>query len=490
MLWIWHHHPAPAGKAIWQQQPALQQQPARQCQPVASRAAAALRICAALLLFPLGGCQATAQLVGKPPTPGPLPAGIELVFNHNPLQHYRSPISGQWRAGDDLEAFILRGINSAQREILVAVQELSLPKVAEALARRQSEGITVRVILENNYSKPWSQEHAADLSPHQRLRNTQLQKLGWGDAVAIIQQAHVPMIDDTADGSKGSGLMHHKFMVIDRREVITGSANFTPSCVHGDPDDPTTLGNVNHLLRFQSPALAELFAAEFNRMWGDGPGGAADSQFGLGKQEGPLQVVQIGETTIGVLFAPHPRRDDNNGLAVIDNLLSETHRSLDMALFVLSEQRLADTMASLQQQGVKIRLLADPGFANRSFSEVLDLLGTVLPDRRCMLEAGNKPWQQPLAGVGTPRLPRGDKLHHKLAIIDDERVISGSFNWSPSASFQNDETLLVIDSPLLARHFKAEIDQLWKTAELGISPRLARKQLRLQQKCGRGQQRS
>jgi phosphatidylserine/phosphatidylglycerophosphate/cardiolipin synthase-like enzyme len=161
-----------------------------------------------------------------------------------------------------------------------------------------------------------------------------------------------------------------------------------------------------------------------------------------------------------------------------------------MALFVLSEQRLADTMASLQQQGVKIRLLADPGFANRSFSEVLDLLGTRMPDRRCMLEAGNKPWQQPLAGVGTPRLSRGDKLHHKLAIIDDDRVISGSFNWSPSASFQNDETLLVIDSALLARHFKAEIDQLWKTAELGISPRLARKQLRQQQKCGRGQQRS
>jgi phosphatidylserine/phosphatidylglycerophosphate/cardiolipin synthase-like enzyme len=176
-----------------------------------------------------------------------MPAGIEVVFNHNPLNHYRSPISGKWRAGDDLEAFILRGINGAQREILVAVQELSLPKVAEALVRRQSEGVIVRVILENTYSSPWSQEHAADLSPHQRLRNTQLQKLGWGDAVAIMQQARVPMIDDTADGSKGSGLMHHKFMVIDRREVITGSTNFTPSCVHGDPDDPRTLGNVNHL---------------------------------------------------------------------------------------------------------------------------------------------------------------------------------------------------------------------------------------------------
>jgi len=32
-------------------------------------------------------------------------------------------------------------------------------------------------------------------------------------------------------------------------------------------------------------------------------------------------------------------------------------------------------------------------------------------------------------------------------------VITGSFNWSPSAAHQNDEVLLVIESPLLAAHF-------------------------------------
>lgn len=446
-----------------------------------------LRLAASLgVVMLLGGCQAVARLSGNAPSPGPLPPGFAVVFNHNEAQRYRSPITGQWRRGDNLEAFILQGIHDAKHEILVAVQELSLPRVAEALARRHREGLTVRVILENTYSSPWSQEHPADLSPHQRTRHNQLEALGWGDAVAILQRQGVPLIDDTADGSKGSGLMHEKFMVIDRRVVITGSANFTPSCIHGDPDDTRTRGNVNHLLRIESAELAALFSHEFARMWGDGPGGATDSRFGLGKEAGALQVVKVGNTAVGVLFAPQRRRDPNNGLALLNTLLEGAKRQVDLALFVLSDQSVANTLGRLHHRGVKIRLLADPGFANRSFSEVLDLMGTQLPDRRCRIEAGNAPLKQAIDGVGIPQLAGGDKLHHKLAVIDGQRVITGSFNWSPSAAHQNDETLLVIDSPLLARHFTAEIDRLWRGAELGVNARLARKQARQRTLCGSG----
>ena len=348
----------------------------------------------------------------------------------------------------------------------------------------------MKVVLENTYSSPWSEEHPADLVPHQRTRHEQLKALGWGDAVAILQRAGVPLIDDTADGSAGSGLMHHKFMVVDRAVVVTGSANFTPSCIHGDPGADRSRGNVNHLLRLRSRELAHTFAAEFERMWGDGPGGKPDSRFGLGKGGEAPQELLVGQTPVTVLFAPHRRRDPHQGLVVLEKLLAGTRKQLDLALFVFSDQGLGNAMENLQQQGVKIRLLADPGFANRAFSEVLDLLGTKLPDHRCGLEAANRPWQRPLESVGTPRLASGDKLHHKLAVIDNRTVITGSFNWSPSAAHQNDETLLVIDSPQLAEHFTAEINRLWKGAELGITPRLQRKQERQQNRCGSGVQRS
>jgi phosphatidylserine/phosphatidylglycerophosphate/cardiolipin synthase-like enzyme len=381
---------------------------------------------------------------------------------------------------------VLQAIADARQESLVAVQELTLPLIAEALVARQRQGVRVRVVLENTYSTPWSEQHPADLTPRERHRQAQLQALGGADALVVLRRGGVAVIDDTANGSAGSGLMHHKFMVIDNREVITGSTNFTSSCVHGDPDDPRTRGNVNHLLRLRSPELAGLFREEFERMWGDGPGGAADSRFGLGKTSEPIRWVKVGDVPVGVLFAPHRSREQHHGLQLLDDLLAGTRKRADLALFVFSSQQLGNRVSSLHDQGVDIRLLVDPGFSNRYFSEVLDLLGMELPDHRCLVQRENQLRQNPIEGVGTPRLAAGDKLHHKFAVLDDRRVITGSFNWSPSAAHKNDETLLVIDSPLLAAHFRAEVDRLWKGAELGVTARLQRKRERLHQQCGAG----
>ena len=448
-------------------------------------------------------CSQPGQLLGQAPAEPPLPEAIQVAFNHRDGNRYRSPLTGQWRNGDNLEQLVIEAIAAAQEEILVAVQEISLPAIATALSQARERGVVVQVVLENTYSTPWSEQHLADLPPHGRQRLEQLQALADrngdgllsdserldGDAVALLQRAGVPLIDDTEDGSKGSGLMHHKFVVIDRRLVVTGSTNFTSSGMHGDAGAASSRGNVNHLLTIESPELAAVFATEFARMWGDGPGGHQDSRFGRGKDSGVVETVQVGATRIDVLFTPHSKSDPNHGLRLIGDQLATAQRSIDMALFVFSAQGLADVLRERVEQAVEVRLLADPGFASRSFSEVLDLLGVSLPDRFCKLEAGNRPFETALQGVGTPRLARGDKLHHKFAVIDSKTVITGSFNWSPSAAHQNDETLLVIYSPELAAHFTREIDRMWRGAELGITERMRRKLERQRQRCGSGNQR-
>ena len=453
---------------------------------------------AAVLLC--SGCSQAGSVVGKAPPDLTRPKQIDVVFNHNARSRYRSPLTGDWRNGDDMEAWLIDAIDGAKKEVLVAVQELSLPKIAQALIAAQQRGVHVAVVLENNYSQAWSKLRPSRLNRRGRQRWHQLNKLAdsngdgstsseeafLGDAIALLQAATIPLIDDTADGSSGSGLMHHKFLVIDQTTVITGSANLTSSGLHGDAGRPSSRGNVNHLLQINSPELALVFRQEFAQMWGDGPGGDQDSRFGLQKAKGSVQTVQVGDIRVDVLFSPHPKKDRNHGLNLLAEQLKAAKKSIDMALFVFSAQQLTNALREQMKQGVEIRLVADPGFASRPFSEVLDLLGVTLPDHTCKVEAGNRPLEQGLKGIGTPRLARGDKLHHNFAVIDNKTVVTGSFNWSPSAAHTNDETLLVIHSPQLAKHFTREMDRLWETAELGITPHLQRKLDRQKIRCGDG----
>ncbi|MGA0199537.1 MAG: phospholipase D-like domain-containing protein, partial [Prochlorotrichaceae cyanobacterium] len=235
-----------------------------------------------------------------------------------------------------------------------------------------------------------------------------------------------------------------------------------------------------------SPALAQIFREEFDLMWGDGPGAKPDSRFGLQKPQRSPQSVPLGETIVTVNFSPHspkaPWEESTNGL--IAQTLATTTQEANLALFVFSEQGLADALQDAAQQGAKVQLLIDPSFAFRDYSEGLDLLGVTLPGRNCKVEANNAPWASPVTTVGIPNLPIGDKLHHKFAVLDQQTVITGSHNWSASANHKNDETLLVFTNAIVAAHFQREFNRLYETASLGLPTTLQETIAERQKQCG------
>ncbi len=62
-------------------------------------------------------------------------------------------------------------------------------------------------------------------------------------------------------------------------------------------------------------------------------------------------------------------------------------------------------------------------------------------------------------------------------------MITGSHNWSTSANLNNDETLLIIESPLIAKHYLREFERLYQTANLGVPNYINRKIAEQDQKC-------
>lgn len=422
---------------------------------------------------------------------------IQVYFNHNEQQHYNEPYRPiKKRPGDDLEAVIVQEINQAQRSIHIAVQEFRLPLIAQALAAKKQEGVTVQVILENDYHYPITENQGGgdsysrakvqelrDLVDRNQDGQLSAEELAQRDALGILERAGIPIIDDRADGSAGSDLMHHKFMVIDGQKVVTGSVNWTTSSVHGDFSDDETRGNANNLLVMDSAMVAQAFLEEFQLMWGDGPGGRENSKFGLKKPERSPVTFPLGNGQVTVQFSPVNRRNwEGSGNALITKTVSQSRTQADMALFVFSDQAIADGLLTARNQGSRIRLLVDANFIFQYYSEALDLLGQAIA-RNCVEERNNRPWNPAIDTVGTANLPQGDKLHHKFAVIDQRTVITGSHNWSASANHNNDETLLVIDNPTVAAHFQREFDRLYQDANLGIPPQLQDRIGEEKQKC-------
>ena len=453
-----------------------------------------------LLAFTTTACQ---QVRSQNTRLQPLPQDpfVEVYFNHSQAAEYIEPYRNQRRAGDNLEQVIVDAIASANSTIDIAVQEFRLPQIAQALADRKKAGVNVRVILENNYSRPFSSLTAAEveklperersrylefrqLVDRNRDNNLTADEINNRDALIILKNAAIPIIDDTADGSKGSSLMHHKFVVVDGVKVIVTSANFTASDIHGDFQNYSSLGNANNLLKINSFELAALFTGEFNIMWGDGPGGKIDSQFGVKKTYRPAQQIQLGDTTVSVQFSPTSSRlswdETSNGL--IGKTLKTASQSIELALFVFSEQNLVNILETTHQKSVQIRALIDPDFAYRSYSEALDMMGVAFANK-CKYEPDNRPWQNPITTVGVPQLLKGDLLHHKFGVIDGKIVITGSHNWSLAAERNNDETVLVIPSSIVAAHFKREFDRLYGNAVLGVPDWMVKKIKAQQQQC-------
>ena len=64
------------------------------------------------------------------------------------------PPIGEWRNGDDVEEWLIEAIDGATEEVLVAVQELSLPRVAQALIAQNSEAFALRWCWDATIGRP------------------------------------------------------------------------------------------------------------------------------------------------------------------------------------------------------------------------------------------------------------------------------------------------------------------------------------------------
>ena len=95
----------------------------------------------------------------------------------------------------------------------------------------------------------------------------------------------------------------------------------------------------------------------------------------------------------------------------------------------------------------------------QAFRRGIDVI--VITDDEKTTDKGSDVYQLYNEGIDVRTDQSENFMHHKFAVIDDQVLISGSFNWTRSASKYNQENLLVTDNKQLVTPYINQFKTLW-----------------------------
>lgn len=210
-------------------------------------------------------------------------------------------------------------------------------------------------------------------------------------------------------------LMHNKFCVIDNGVVITGSFN---------PTENDNYHNNNNIVVVYSNVLAKNYEDEFNELW--------NGEFGKGGNV-EYTSLYINNIKIESYFCP----EDNCASHIID-MIKGAKISVYFMSFSFTNEDISDAL--IMKNNLDIKGIFDSSQSSSKFSQFKRLQEF---------------------GINVKKDANKYKMHHKVFIIDNETVATGSFNPTLSADTKNDENLLVIHDKKIANDFLKEFDGLW-----------------------------
>lgn len=126
------------------------------------------------------------------------------------------------------------------------------------------------------------------------------------------------------------------------------------------------------------------------------------------------------------------------------HLIEKAEKTLDICVFTISDNPIAESIMKKHADGVKVRIITDDDKMMDMGSDIFKLK--------------NKNIVVKIDGSRS-------HMHHKFAIIDEGTVLTGSFNWTRSASEQNYENIVVSDNAYLIQSFRKEFNRLWEKLE-------------------------
>lgn len=336
-------------------------------------------------------------------------------------------------------------IAAAEQELLLYIYNVSAEHMIELLEAARDRGVTVRIMYDTTDSR--------------------------GDERAKLRALGVELKTAPSSGRRQVfTVCHQKYMVIDGRTVVLGSANWATTSI------PKIIvpgrfkkGNREWLIRIDHKVMAKWFAELFETDWDipemAGPAGLLEAPpEELGDVMVPARLAKApdeifdGESfnlptgvRITPIISPH------NYFDVVYKAIEAATSSVDVEQQYIKEggpktKALLALLKTKKSEGLTIRLIVSPAFRKIGATDsweasVASLEKHGLDD---CLRAMN--------------LEYYTHLHNKGVIVDRRRVVVSSTNWSENSITQAREAGVLIDSPDVAEYFAKVMDFDWSIA--------------------------
>ena len=131
--------------------------------------------------------------------------------------------------GEDCVNHIIDLINEAYTQLDICVFTISDDRISRAIVEAMKNGVEIRIISDNF-----------------KVEDT-------GSDIEDLSRVGIPVKLDTSDNH-----MHHKFMIVDNKIVLTGSYNWTRSAA---------LYNQENILSMDDEEVVSKFSNEFEKLW-------------------------------------------------------------------------------------------------------------------------------------------------------------------------------------------------------------------------------
>lgn len=181
--------------------------------------------------------------------------------------------------------------------------------------------------------------------------------------------------------------------------------------------------------------IKTLFEAAKEKMGDDGDKEILDKLQGLvltyeHELTDPAPVVQ------DALFFPN---EDN--VDVLCKYIMTAEKNLRLCVFTITNNTIVKAILDRHYQGVNVQIISDDECAKALGSDI-----------------------QHMADKGVAVRTDSDQkshMHNKFVVVDNDLVLTGSFNWTVQAAKSNQENILVTDHPFYIHQYREEFKKLW-----------------------------